>query len=87
MGVWGGVSALANSVVTDLGAFGVLPGQASTVGGHATTQVVVNPATGVSSITTTNTSTSSYIGIGIAAILVVVGLYLLLWDHKEPHRE
>ncbi|HLZ12546.1 MAG TPA: hypothetical protein VKP58_08160 [Candidatus Acidoferrum sp.] len=77
---WDGLSNLSDTVVSDLGAFGVI-GQPN-VGGHQTTQVVRQTALGLtSSITTSATSpasqTQTYILIG-AAILIVIGLFLFL---------
>jgi hypothetical protein len=75
---WAGLANLSDTVVSDLGAFGVI-GQPN-VGGHQTTQVVRQTAPGVSTtITTSGTSstTTSYVVIG-AAILIVIGLFLLL---------
>jgi hypothetical protein len=90
MGNWvGALTSAATGVVADLGAFGVLPGQASAAGGHSTTQVSINPQTGqVSQISTSNSGPeavfSSYAGITIAALLVVIGIYLLFWADKRP---
>jgi len=77
---WEGLANLSDTVISDLGAFGVV-GQPN-VGGHQTTQIVRQTAPGVtSSITTSATSPASqsqtYILIG-AAVLVVIGLFLLL---------
>ncbi len=88
MGNWvGAVTSAATGVIADLGAFGVLPGQQSTAGGHATTQVSINPQTGlVSQITTSQSDAQSVFansaGIAVAALLVVVGIYLLFWEKK-----
>jgi hypothetical protein len=87
MGNWvGAVGSLAQGVIVDLGAFGALPGQASQAGGHATTQISINPQTGaVSQISTSQETTDavfySHAGVAIAALLVVVGIYLLFWKH------
>jgi hypothetical protein len=80
MSAWEGLANLSDTVLADLGAFGVI-GQPN-IGGHQTTQVVRQTAPGVTtSITTSATSagssTSHLVLIG-AAILVVVGLFLLI---------
>lgn len=76
---WEGISNAADTVLSDLGAFGVI-GQPN-VGGHQTTQVVRQTAPGVTtSITTSGTGASSYstlVYVG-AAILIIVGLFLLI---------
>jgi hypothetical protein len=76
---WEGLSNLSDTVVSDLGAFGVI-GQPN-VGGHQTTQVVRQTAPGVTTtITSSGTSASSYstlVYVG-AAILIIVGLFLLI---------
>lgn len=85
MGNWvGAITAASTSVIADLGAFGVLPGQSSSAGGHATTQISIDPNTGaVSRISTSQQSDQSQFassaGIAIAALLVVVGIYMLFW--------
>jgi hypothetical protein len=89
MGNWvGALTAASTGVITDLGAFGVLPGQASQAGGHSTTQISINPQTGaVSQINTSQSGPeavfSSYAGIAFAAFLVVIGIYLLFWADKK----
>lgn len=79
MSAWEGFANLSDTVVSDLGAFGVI-GQPN-VGGHQTTQIVRQTAPGVTtSITTSGTGASSYsslIYVG-AAILIIVGLFLLI---------
>lgn len=77
---WEGLANLGDTVISDLGAFGVI-GQPN-VGGHQTTQVVRQTAPGVTTSITNSSgaaasSTSTYVLIG-AAILIVVGLFLLL---------
>jgi hypothetical protein len=77
---WEGLSNLSDTVISDLGAFGVI-GQPN-LGGHQTTQVVRQTAPGVqTSITSSQTSpasaNSTLLLVG-AAILIVVGLFLLL---------
>ncbi len=79
MSAWEGLANLSDTVVSDLGAFGVI-GQPN-VGGHQTTQVVRQTAPGVTtSITTSGTSASSYHTVVLvgAAILVIIGLFLLI---------
>lgn len=93
MGNWvGALGTMATGVVADLGAFGVLPGQASQAGGHATTQISINPQTGaVSQISTSQTSpdavVANYAGVAIAAVAVVIGIYLLFWRGEHHHHE
>jgi hypothetical protein len=81
---WTGLSNFADTVVTDLGSFGVI-GQPN-VGGHQTTQVTrTNPQTGVTtSISSAGTSASSYNTLLIvgAAIALVIGLFYLMKDKK-----
>ncbi len=77
---WEGLANLSDTVVSDLGAFGVI-GQPN-IGGHQTTQIVRQTAPGVtSSITTSATSpasqTNTLLLVG-AGILLVVGLFLFL---------
>jgi len=79
-GAWDGLSNLADSVLSDLGAFGVI-GQPN-VGGHQTTQVVRQTAPGVTTTITSSSAspvsqTQSYVLIG-GALLLIVGLFLLL---------
>jgi hypothetical protein len=82
MSAWEGLANLSDTVVSDLGAFGVI-GQPN-VGGHQTTQIVRQTAPGVTtSITTSGTSlaatssTSHVVLIG-AVLLIIAGLFLLL---------
>ncbi|HLZ52067.1 MAG TPA: hypothetical protein VKP61_15075 [Candidatus Acidoferrum sp.] len=80
---WTGLSNFADTVTTDLGAFGVI-GQPN-VGGHQTTQVTrSSPGGTTTTITSSGTSaaTSHSLLIAGAAIALVIGLFLLLWKHK-----
>lgn len=77
---WEGLANLADTTISDLGAFGVI-GQPN-IGGHQTTQVVRTNAAGVqtsisSSATSPVSQKQTYILIG-AAILIVAGLFLLV---------
>lgn len=80
---WEGLANLADTTISDLGAFGVIGNP--NLGGHQTTQVVRTTAPGVqTSITSSATSPQSqwntYILIG-GALLIVLGLFLLLPKH------
>jgi hypothetical protein len=84
---WEGLASFSDTVISDLGAFGVI-GQPN-LGGHQTTQVVRQTAPGVTtSITSSGTSlaatssTSQVVLIG-AALLIIVGLFLLI--PKKAH--
>ena len=82
---WTGLSNFADTVVQDLGAFGVI-GQPN-VGGHQTTQIVrTNPGGGSTTITTGGSSASvaktNSLLIAGAAIALVIGLFLLIY--KNP---
>jgi hypothetical protein len=84
---WTGLSNFADTVVSDLGAFGVI-GQPN-VGGHQTTQVVRSqPGGATTTITSTGVSAgaaqahSNSLLIAGAAIALVLGLFLLLWNKK-----
>ncbi|MHB8613955.1 MAG: hypothetical protein ACYDAL_16260 [Candidatus Dormibacteraceae bacterium] len=85
---WAGLSNFADTVVTDLGAFGVI-GQPN-VGGHQTTQVTrTNPQTGVmtslsssgASAATTASTTNTLLLVG-AGIALVIGLFYLMKNKK-----
>jgi hypothetical protein len=88
MGSWSGMigtlSGVADTVVQDLGAFGVIGGGGgANQGGHATTQVVrTNAAGGSTTITTTQTDRTSYVFVAVAAIALIVGVYLL-WPKEH----
>lgn len=79
---WEGLANLSDTVISDLGAFGVI-GQPN-LGGHQTTQVVRQTAPGVTTTITSGgtsaaaASSMSHVVLIGAVLLIVVGLFLLI---------